>query len=225
MKRLVSVGSFGAKIAIVITATVGGTALVGSSVFASLTATANNISAPQSISSGTLKLTQAASGVGGLTAGFSTVLAPLAQGDSISRFVDLSNTGSLAGASITLGVVDALVSKLTTDAANGLQISVKECTVAYATVTGLCSSGTETTMLAQTSVNSVLLSTPALTVAAADFTPVTGVAHIKFVISLPSTLNETTINGALPTGTIQGLSSTLTWTFTETQRALTNTVA
>lgn len=35
--------------------------------------------------------------------------------------------------------------------------------------------------------------------------------------------NETTVNGTLPANTIQGLSTNLTYTFTETQRAATTT--
>ncbi len=222
MKNLVSVGSFGAKIAIVITATVGGTALVGSSVFASLTATAFNGSA-HSVTSGTLKLTQAASGVAGLTAGFTTAVTALAPGDTINRFVDLTNGGTLGGASMTLGLADSAGTTLTTGAgaaAAGLQIVVKECTVVYTTVTGACT-GTETTMLT-TSANT-LLAPQALTIAAADLLPA-GVTHAKFIISLPAS-SEVTTNGTLPGSTIQGVTSLLTWTFTETQRAGTNTVA
>jgi len=221
MKNLLSVGSFGVKLAIVATAAVGGVALVGSSVFASLTATAFNTSA-HSVSSGTLKLTQASSGVAGLTAGFTTAVTGVAPGDTINRFIDLTNGGTLAGASMTLGLADSAATKLTTDAVNGLQVTVKECTVAYTTVTGLCS-GTETTMVGPVSAN-LLTSTPqTLTVAAADLLA-GGVAHTKFIISLP-TNSEVTTNGTLPGGTIQGLTSLLTWTFTETQRAATNTVA
>ena len=222
MKNLVSVGSFGAKIAIVITATVGGTALVGSSVFASLTATAFNGSA-HSVTSGTLKLTQAASGVATLTAGFTTAVTALAPGDTINRFVDLNNGGTLGGASMTLGLADSAGTTLTTGAsaaANGLQVLVKECNVAYTTITGACS-GTETTMLT-TSANT-LLAPQALTIAAADLLPA-GLTHAKFIISLPAS-SEVTTNGTLPGSTIQGVTSLLTWTFTETQRAGTNTVA
>ena len=220
MKNLLSIGSFGAKIAIVITATVGGTALVGSSVFASLTATASNTAA-QSVTTGTLKLTQGASGVAGLTAGFTTAVTAVAPGDTINRFIDLTNGGTLAGASMTLALADGAATALTTNATSGLQVTVNECTVAYTTVTGACS-GTETTMLAATSANA-LLTAKGLTVAAADLLA-GGVAHTKFIISLP-TGNEVTTNGTLPGGTIQGLTSTLTWTFNETQRAATNTVA
>lgn len=220
MRKLITAGSVGAKIAIVVAATVGGTALVGSSVFASLTATAFNTPA-HSVTSGTLKLTQAASGVAGLTAGFTTAVTGVAPGDTINRFIDLTNGGTLAGASMTLGLADSAATKLTTDAVNGLQVTVKECTVVYTTVTGACS-GTETNVLTVTPANT-LLSATAITVAAIDLLPA-GVAHFKFIINLP-TNSEVTTNGTLPGGTLQGLTSLLTWTVTETQRAATNTVA
>lgn len=217
MKKLVTVGSFGAKIAIVITATVGGTALVGSSVFASLTATATSTS--QSVSTGTLKFTQAASGVAGLTAGFATAVTSVAPGDTINRFIDITNGGTLAGQNVTLKVVDGTPTVLTTDATNGLQVTVKECTVAYTTGTGACS-GTETSVLALTPANTLL------TAQAATFssTAAGAVVHAKFIISLPAG-SENTANGVLPAGTVQGLTSALTWTFTEAQRTATNTVA
>lgn len=222
MKSLTTVGSFGAKIAIVITATVGGTALVGSSVFASLTATATNSTA-QSVTSASLKLTQAASGVAGLTAGFATAVTALAPGDTINRYIDLSNGGTLDGASMTLKVADSAGTTLTTGAgaaAAGLAVIVKECTVAYTTLTGVCS-GTESTVLTTTA--NALLSPLALPVAAADL--VAGaVTRLRFVISLPAS-SEVTTNGALPVSTIQGVTSLLTWTITETQRSGTTTVA
>jgi len=234
MKKLVTVGSFGAKIAIVITATVGGTALVGSSVFASLTATANNGTA-QSVTSGTLKLTQAASGLAGQTAGFSSTfpITGLAPTDTTTRFLDLSNTGTISGASMTLGLADSTGGSLTTGtsaAANGLQIAVSECTLAYAA--GLCTgTGAVESSVISTSANALLIA-KTLTVTPADLA-VGGVTHLKFVISLPAS-NEVTTNGNLPgtTGgttqtapTIQGVTALLTLTFTETQRLLTNTVA
>ena len=91
-----SVGSIGLKVVIVSAATLGGAALVSSSVFASLTATAFNTS-PQSVSTGTLKLSQAPSGVAGLTGGFLTAIAAMAPGDTVNRFVDVTNAGTLAG--------------------------------------------------------------------------------------------------------------------------------
>ena len=144
----------------------------------------------------------------------------MAPGDTINRFIDVTNGGTLAGASWTLGLADSAATKLTTDAVNGLQVVVKECTGLYVTVTGACS-GTETTMATTTA--NALLSPIALTVAGADLLPA-AVAHMKFIISLPAS-SEVTTNGTLPGSTIQGLTSLLTWTITETQRAGTNTVA
>ena len=222
MKSLASFTSVGLKLAIVATATVGGTALVGSSVFASLTATASNTSA-HSVNSGTLKLTQANSGVAGLTAGFTTAVTAMAPGDTINRFIDVTNGGTLAGASWTLGLADSANTKLTSDALLGLGVVVKECTAAYTATTGVCTGpAIESTMITTTA--NALLSPLALTVATADLNSL-AVTHMKFIITLPASNNEVTINGTLPGATIQGLTSFLTWTVTETQRGLTNTVA
>ena len=216
MKKLVTVGSFGAKIAIVITATVGGTALVGSSVFASLTATAFNTGA-HSVTSGTLKLTQAASGA---SAGFVTPVTALAPGDTINRFIDLTNGGTLNGASMTLKLAEATATTLT-GAVAGLTVTVKECTTAYTVATGVCG-GTETPVLATTTANT-LATAQTFSVAAADL--VAGaVSRLKFAITLPAS-NEVTTNGVLPGSTIQGVTSALTWTITETQSNLGTTGA
>ena len=212
-----SVGSIGLKVAIVSAATVGGAALVSSSVFASLTATAFNATA-QSVTSGTLILTQAPSGVSGLTGGFVTAVTALAPGDTINRYVNVTNGGTLAGSAMTLQVAAASATLLTSDAVKGLQVTVKECTVAYTTVTGLCS-GTESTVLAATTANALLT---AQSVTFANAFSAGGVTNTRFIISLP-TGTEVTANGTLPGSTIQGLTSSLTWTFTETQRAGTTT--
>jgi hypothetical protein len=46
--------------------------------------------------------------------------------------------------------------------------------------------------------------------------------NLRIALTLPDQA-ETTVNGAAPAGTIQGLSSSLTWTFGETQRTATTT--
>jgi spore coat-associated protein N len=212
-----SVGSIGLKVVIVSAATVGGAALVSSSVFASLTATAFNATA-HSVTSGTLILTQAPSGVSGLTGGFSTAVTALAPGDTINRYVNVTNGGTLAGSSMTLKVADSAATLLTTDAVKGLQVTVKECTVAYTTVTGACS-GTEATVLAATPANTLL--TPQ-SVTFVNGYSASGVTNTRFIITMP-TGTEVTSNGTLPGSTIQGLTSLLTWTFTETQRTGTTT--
>ena len=213
-----SVGSIGLKVVIVSAATLGGAALVSSSVFASLTATAFNTS-PQSVSTGTLKLSQAPSGVAGLTGGFLTAIAAMAPGDTVNRFVDVTNAGTLAGQTMTFKVAEATSSVLTSDATNGLQVIVKECTVVYTTGTGLCS-GAETTAIASTSANTLL---GAQTINFASLNP-SGITHLRIIITLPALLSEVSVNGGTPIGiTVQGITAALTWTLTETQRTATIT--
>ena len=84
-----SAGSIGLKIVIISAATLGGAALVSSSVFAALTATAANTSA-QTVTSGTLQLTQVASGSAS-SAGFTSQISNIAPGDTVNRHIDLKN--------------------------------------------------------------------------------------------------------------------------------------
>ena len=209
-----STGSIVAKIAIVASASVGGAALVSSSVFAALTATASNTSAG-SVTTGTLSLTQAASAVSGITGGFTNAITAMAPGDVVNRYVILTNGGTLDAASMTLGLAASPSTALTTNGTAGLQITVNKCTVAW--TAGACS-GTSTVALATTS--ALTLATPQA------FTPSAltsgAVSHLQIVISLPAG-SEVTANGVLPGGTVQGLTTALTWTFTETQRTATTT--
>lgn len=210
-----STGSVIAKVAIVAAASIGGAALVSSSVFASLTATASNTSGG-SVTTGTLSLTQASSVVSGMTGGFTTAITSMAPGDVIKRYVVLTNGGTLDAASMTLGLSGSPSTALTTNGTAGLQIAVNKCSVAW-TAGGVCS-GTTTVALASTS---------ALTLATAQtFTPTAltagAVSHLQIVITLP-TGSEVTTNGTLPGGTVQGLTTSLTWTFTQTQRTATTT--
>ncbi len=210
-----STGAVVAKVAIVASASIGGAALVSSSVFASLTAVASNTSGG-SVTTGTLSLTQAPSVVSGMTGGFTTAITAMAPGDVIKRYVVLTNGGTLDAASMTLGLSASPSTALTTNGAAGLQIAVNKCSVAW-TAGGVCS-GTTTAALASTS--ALTLATPqtfnptALTAGA--------ISHLQVVITLP-TGSEVTTNGTLPGGTVQGLTTALTWTFTETQRTATTT--
>jgi hypothetical protein len=204
------------KIAIFATAAIGGTALASSSVFASLNAEGHNVAA-HSVSTGTLKLTHAASGQAGLTGGFSTAITGMAPGDTVNRYIDVTQGGTLDGAALTLKVADAAATTLTTDATNGLQITVSQCSVAFTATTGACT-GTTTTSLATISANG-LLSAQSLS---GISTTAGAVAHLKIALALPAG-SELTSNGVLPVGTVQGVTSTLTWTFFETQRTATNT--
>ncbi|MDQ3486070.1 MAG: hypothetical protein M3445_11780 [Actinomycetota bacterium] len=193
-----------------------GLALAGAGVFAGLNATAANTS-PQQVNSGTLKLTMAAA-TG--SAGFTTTLSNVAPGDVVNRYVDLTNGGTLDGQALTLGASDSTPTKLTTDATNGLRVSVTQCSgAAWAVSTGTCGPGGTTSVLAN-NVAVSSLSAPATLIAGS--VPAGTVLRLQVAISLPNQ-NETTVNGVLPTSTIQGLTANLTWTFSEAQRAATTT--
>ena len=105
---------------------------------------------------------------------------------------------------------------MTSSETKGLQLVVSDCSGGWTAADGTCS-GTKTT----------LLTSPLATLGSdKNFSGVTalaansGVLHLQFSVSLPnSTANdETSVNGVLPAGTIQGLSAALTWTLSETQR-------
>ena len=212
-----TVGTFTVKIAIVAAAALGGTALISSSVFAALTASADNTSGG-SVTTGTLMLTQAPSGVSGITGGFATAITSMAPGDVVNRYVDLTSGGTLNSASMTLGASGSPSNALTSNGTAGLQVTIKECSIAW-TNTGTCS-GTQTTDLASTSVLSLV--TPASLTLQANSLLSGAVIHLQIGIALPAG-SEVTVNGVLPGGTVQGLTTAVTWTFTETQRIATTT--
>jgi hypothetical protein len=198
-----------------------GLTLTGVGVYAGLNAIATNTT-PQTVTSGTLKLTMANNGVG-----FSQNVANIAPNDVVNRFVDLSNGGTLDAQALTLSVADATPSKLTTDATNGLHVTVLACTTAAWVVNAVTNSATCADIAGPTTVVSnaplaTISSTPASLVAGA--VAAGNVYHYEISLTLPNQ-SETTTNGTLPGGTIQGLSSSLTWTFNEAQRTGTTTTS
>jgi len=203
------------KVAIAGVAVMGGTALVSSSVFASLTATATNTSGG-SVSTGTLSLTQAASGVAGITGGFTTAITAMGPGDTVNRYINLTNGGTLDAINPTLSIAATPSNALTTNATAGIQVTIKNCTVDW-TAAGVCS-GTQTTALTTTAASALGTAT-ALTLPS---TLAGAVSHIQIGIALPAG-TENVLNGVLPGGTIQGLTTAITWTFNETERTGTTT--
>ena len=200
-----------AKTLMIGAALIGGGALVGSGVFASLNATAFNTTG-QSVTTETLKLTQAASGA---TGGITTAISNMAPGDVVNRFIDITNAGTMDGTNLRLKLADSAATALTTDATNGLQIAIYECATAWSAL-GACA-GTPTTVMASTAASSLVSTAKAVSVSSLAST---AVSRLRIELTLPAG-NETTVNGVLPGGTIQGLSSSLTWTFTEDQRIAT----
>ena len=129
-------------------------------------------------------------------------------GDSITRSVNLSNDGSTALSSVTMtSIATGTPSVLTTDSTNGLQLSLKACSVAWtqggtASAPSYTCSGTTTTMYSGPAAASLQLSNPA------SLNP-TGVDNLVFSVSLPTTADNT----------FQNKSASLSITFTGTQRA------
>jgi|DEB19_MinimDraft_2_1074335.scaffolds.fasta_scaffold44378_2 spore coat-associated protein N len=203
-----------AKTLMIGAAVIGGGALVGSGVFAALNATAFN-PAGQLATTQTLKLTQTASSVTGITGGITTAISNLAPGDVVHRFIDLTNGGTMGGTNLKLQLADSTSSLLTSDAAKGLQIAITECSTAW-TALGACG-GTPTTVMASTAASSLIATAKTVSVGSLASSAVN---RLKIEITLPNS-TETTTNGVLPANTIQGLSSSLTWTFTEDQRLAT----
>ena len=213
-----SIGSIGLKVVIVSAATLGGAALVSSSVFAALTATATNTA--QSVQTGTLILTQA-SAASPYAGGFTTTISAIAPTDTVNRYINLSNSGTLNSAAMTLGLVDANATALTTNGTTGLQVAVSACSIAWSTVTAGVCSGTTTIMLASTPANTIRGAAQTLTLPAGT-TTAGSTTFLKISLSLPDT-NEVTVNGVLPAGTVQGLTSSIVWTFTQSLRTATTT--
>jgi hypothetical protein len=189
---------------------VAGLAIAGAGVFAGLNAVATGTEA---VNSGSLKLVQLA-GTG--SGGFGQTYSDMAPGDAKNTYVDVTDTGTIAAQNMTLAVVGTGATLLTTDATKGLHITVQSCTVAF--VAGNCADLPLGAAMVVNNVAVSALSTPASTVAGAIAK--NSAYHYKITTTLPDQ-NETTTNGTLPGGTIQLLSTTLTFTFNEVQRAAT----
>ncbi len=189
----------------------------GFGVWAGLNATAFN-TAPQSVSSGTLSLTLADHGVG-----FSSSIANLAPGDTVNRYVDLTNGGNLDAQGLTLAVAASPAGTLVTDgtspATRALTVAVSSCSTTWTAATGVCAtSGTVTPLITATSLSALSSATSLISGTVANG----ATEHLQISVQLPNQ-SETTTNGSAPATTIQGQSVSLTYTFNEAQRTATTT--
>jgi hypothetical protein len=153
------------------------------------------------IESGTLSINVAQQGysVPVTTAGF-------LPGDSLTRAVNLINDGNSALGSVTLSSIATASSILTTDTTNGLQLTVKKCSVAWtqggtAQAPTYTCSGTESLVGSGPAVSTMPINGAAALNAG-------GTDHLTFSISLPATADNT----------FQGKTASLSLTFTGTQR-------
>ena len=162
----------------------------------------------QSISSGTVTIALGATGAA--TNRLNIGASALAPGDTVQRSVDLTNSGTLDLASVTLTTTATTSSLLDTDATNGLQMVIDKCSQAWTEAgppyTYTCG-GTISSVVTSRAVigsNLALSNLGATTAGATD--------HLRVTLTLPS--------GA--TNTLQNQSSTISYAFTGTQRAATD---
>lgn len=210
--------SKGASLRLAAVSLVSASALVignASGVFAALTATADN-GTGQSVASGTLKLELGTvAGSGGIT----TAISNLAPGDSVIRYVDLTNSGTLDAQLLKLQVAATGDATLITDgvspATKALTVAVKSCTVAW--VAGVCS-GTTTQELSATTLSALNTATGLL-----NPSPTAGtVMHLQLTTALPDQ-TENVVNGVIVEPSVQGKTATLVYTFSEAQRTAVTT--
>lgn len=186
----------------------GGAALAGHGAFATFTSAATGGS--QTISSGTVVIALGATGAA--TNRLNVNATAVAPGDTISRSVTLSNSGTLGLASLTLGVTATTSSSLDTDATNGLQTTVSSCSVPWTEAgtapayTYTCS-GSTATVLAATPVST--LKSTASSLSGLHSLTAGGTDYLMVQLSLPSSAPNS----------FQNITSTLSYSFTGTQRA------
>jgi hypothetical protein len=148
-----------------------------------------NATGTSSITAGTLLLNLVKDGSSN---GLPETITNMAPGDVYNVYIDLTNTGTLASAAgMTLGASANPANALTNGNIPGEGLSVAITMSSFGT-------------------GEQLSAIPALAAS-------TGAAHLQLQLTLAGT--EASTNGTLPSATIQGLSTTITWTFTETQRA------
>ena len=162
----------------------------------------------QSISSGTVTIALGATGAA--TNRLNIGATALAPGDTIQRSVDLTNSGTIDLASVTLTTTAPTSSLLDTDGTNGLQMVIDKCSQAWTEAgppyTYTCG-GTTSSVLAS---RAVIGSTLALSNLGATTAGATD--RLRVTLTLPS--------GA--PNTLQNQSSTISYAFTGTQRAATS---
>ncbi|SDT52506.1 Camelysin metallo-endopeptidase [Pseudarthrobacter equi] len=166
-------------------------------------------SASETVASGTVNVALGATGAANR---LSVAASGLVAGDTVQRAVTLSNTGNQNLSAITLTTAASPSSKLDTDTVNGLQLTVDACSVPWTEAgtspafTYTCS-GTVTQVLAPRAAvgaNMALAGLNSVTSAAAD--------NLRVTVTLPSSADNT----------FQGLSSTVGFSFTGTQRTATS---
>ncbi len=178
--------------------------MAGLGTYASFTSTT---SASQSLSTGTVTIALGATGAA--TNRLTVNATGLVPGDTVQRAFDLTNSGNQSLASIALTTTATTSSLLDTDATNGLQMVLDRCSTPW-TESGTSPAfsytcgGTNSTILSSRAVigsNMSMAGLSALSPAGTD--------HLRVTLTLPTTAGNT----------FQGVTSTISYAFTGTQRA------
>jgi spore coat-associated protein N len=194
------------RLVLTVSLVVAAVSLAGLGAYATFTSTA---SVSQSVTTGTVTIALGATGTANNR--LDVAATGVVSGDTIQRAVNVSNTGNQDFASISLTTTATTSSLLDTDATNGLQMVLERCSVAWTEAgtapayTYTCSGTTSTVLASQAIIGSTLsLSNVLLTAASTN--------NLRVTVTLPSTAPNT----------MQGLTSTISYAFTGTQRAATS---
>lgn len=175
--------------------------------FATFTSTT---SVSHSVTTGTVVVTLGATGAS--TNRLNVSASGVVPGDTMQRSVNLINSGNQDFASVALTTTATTSSALDTDATNGLQMLIERCSVAWTesgsspAFTYTCS-GTTSTVLASRAVIGSSMTLSNLTSLTSGITD-----NLRVTLTMPSGAGNT----------LQGLTSTIQYSFTATQRAATN---
>ncbi len=181
--------------------------IAGLGTFATFTSTT---SASQTVASGTVTIALGATGAS--TNRLTVNAGGVVPGDTMQRSFDLINSGSQDLASVTLTSTATTSSLLDTDATTGLQMVIERCSLPW--VEAGVSPAFTYTCAGVTS--SVVASRPVIG---------SNVAMSNLTVTTAGVTNNLRLTLTFPSGaanSLQGLSSTIQYSFTGTQRAATN---
>jgi len=181
--------------------------IAGLGTFATFT---SSTSASQSVTSGTVTIALGATGAS--TNRLTVNATGIVPGDTMQRSFDLANSGNQNLASVTLTTTATTTSLLDSDATNGLQMVIDRCSVAWTesgsspAFTYSCSGATSSVVASRAVIGSGIAMSNLTSTTAGN------TDHLRLTLTFPSSAGNT----------FQGLSSTIQYAFTGTQRTATN---
>ncbi len=180
----------------------GAASVAGLGTFGAFTSTT---SASESVASGKVTI-----GTGAPARSTDIPATGLVPGDTVQRAVTLTraNDSEQFGSVRLTTAATGTATKLTTDATNGLQLNLDQCTIAWTkapTTDELLCAGTTTAVITKRAVVGSALDMPAATTALNG----SSTSHLRVTLALPTDADNT----------FQGLSTAIGFTFDATQRA------